>query len=95
MRAAPIERRIYMRSSGWLPRPVFMALTRFMYGASPMKATLRRMLGRACAGRARAAAPLQCWPGAGAISLSVYAMAMADSRKVMWIAVCAISTRSV
>ena len=38
----------------------------------------------------------QC-PFAGigpAISLSVYAIAIADSRKVMWIAVCAISTRS-
>jgi glycosyltransferase involved in cell wall biosynthesis len=46
-RAAPIERRIYMHSSGWLPRSAFMALTRFMYGASPLKATLRRMLGRA------------------------------------------------
>ena len=46
-RAAPIEQRLYMHSSRWLPKPAFMALTRFMYGASPLKATLRRLLGRA------------------------------------------------
>ncbi len=46
-RAAPLEQRIYMRSGLWLPKRAFMALTRFMYGASPLKATLRRWLGRA------------------------------------------------
>lgn len=47
IRAAPLEQRIYMRSSFWLPKRAFMEITRFMYGASPLKATLRRWLGRA------------------------------------------------
>lgn len=45
-REAPLEQRIYMRSALWLPRSAFVAVTQFMFGASPFKAAVRRLLGR-------------------------------------------------
>lgn len=46
-RGASLQHRMYLHGGLWLPRHAFMALTRFLYGASPLKATLRRWVGRA------------------------------------------------
>ncbi|RYH64893.1 MAG: glycosyltransferase [Alcaligenaceae bacterium] len=45
-RGAPLQERLYLYSSLVLPKRAFQALSRLLFGASPMKARLRRMLGR-------------------------------------------------
>lgn len=45
-RGASLQQRIYLYSSVVLPQRPFMALSRLLFGASPAKAMVRRLLGR-------------------------------------------------
>lgn len=45
-RAAPLQQRVYLYSSTCLPQSWFTAFSRFVFGASPLKAFVRRSLGR-------------------------------------------------
>lgn len=46
-RAAPLQQRVYLYGSVCLPRPWFMAFSGLIFGASPLKAFVRKCLGRA------------------------------------------------
>lgn len=45
-RKAPLQQRVYLYSSTCLPQSWFTAFSRFVFGASPLKAFVRRSLGR-------------------------------------------------
>lgn len=45
-RQAPLQQRVYLFSGWLLPRPAFLALSRLLFGASPLKVRLRRLVGR-------------------------------------------------
>jgi len=46
-RAAPLQQRLYFYGALCLPKPWFLSFSRMIYGSSPLKAFVRRCLGRA------------------------------------------------
>jgi cellulose synthase/poly-beta-1,6-N-acetylglucosamine synthase-like glycosyltransferase len=46
IRTAPLQRRLYLYGAVYLPKPWFLRFSRLVHGSSPLKAFVRRRLGR-------------------------------------------------